>query len=215
MTMLIDHIGYIFGFGMKMRVIGRLAFPIYCFLIAEGAHYTKNPKKYALRLAIGAALAEWPFDYAFFGYWTWQYQSVMLTLLLSFFAVQAMKCFSNPALKVLAVIPFGIMAELLQTDYGWYGVALTALFALTADMPQKWLLRVVSIVAMSLPMTSMEKVILGIRVPIQLFAVGSLVPIALYNGKKRTNSKAAQWAFYLFYPLHMLVLRLIWIGMYL
>ena len=69
-TMLMDHIGavllpqYLF-----LRYIGRIAFPIYCFLLAEGVHYTNNPKKYCLRLGVGTMLSEIPFDLALFYVW--------------------------------------------------------------------------------------------------------------------------------------------------
>ena len=53
-TMLVDHVGAVLlPQYIWLRVLGRIAFPIYCFLLAEGIHYTKNPKKYGLRLGIG------------------------------------------------------------------------------------------------------------------------------------------------------------------
>ena len=209
-TMLIDHIGYMFGLGLKLRVIGRLAFPIYCFLIAEGAYHTQNPKKYALRLAIGALIAEFAFDFAFFGIWTWQYQSVMVTLLLGYLALTAMKRFDNPAVKTLSVVPFAVLADLLSTDYGWQGVLLVALFGVARDLPWKWLAQTVGMAVLFWLLPSAKKEILSIQVPIQMFGLVSLVLIGLYSGRKITRNKVVQWAFYLFYPVHMVLLRLIW-----
>ncbi len=207
-TMLIDHMAAVFGFALKWRVIGRLAFPIYCFLLAEGAHHTRNSKKYALRLAIGALLAEIPFDFAFFGRLYWGHQNVMLTLLLGFFALKAIeKCGSLPT-KLLSAIPFAALAALMNTDYGWQGVLLIALFGLVRERPEKWawLIAGMSVLFMLIP--SSIRMIFGMRVPIQIFGLASLVPMWLYSGEKASGSKLLQWGFYLFYPAHMLLLWL-------
>ena len=101
-TMLIDHIGAVLlPQYFSLRMIGRIAFPIYCFLLVEGAHYTKNPGKYALRLGIGMLLSELPFDLAFSRGWSWGYQSVMVTLLLVFLALKCMERTKNIFLKML------------------------------------------------------------------------------------------------------------------
>ena len=135
-TMLIDHVGAVFfPQNLWLRVIGRLAFPIYCFLLAEGSRYTRNPAKYALRLFIGLLLAEIPFDLALYGQISWAHQSVMFTLLLAFFLAHAMKKLPLWG-KLLVVIPFYFAAELLHTDYGGLGIVMAAVFIIGRELPE-------------------------------------------------------------------------------
>lgn len=210
LTMLLDHIGATLVPGWTLRIIGRLAFPIFCFLLAEGAHYTKNPAKYAFRLAIGAILSEIPFDFALFGGWTWYYQSVMLTMLLGFGALFSMGNCQNGLWKCLIVLPFALTAEWLQTDYGGAGVLLIAMFGLTRKMPHRNLVQTIAMgVLIWFLMPGAPVPVQGREIPIELFGILAMVPIALYSGKKHTHKKAAQWAFYLFYPVHLGVLYLI------
>jgi len=200
-TMLIDHVGAVFfPQNLWLRVIGRLAFPIYCFLLAEGARYTKNPAKYALRLFIGLLLSEIPFDLALNGQISWAHQSVMFTLLLAFFMAQTMKKLPLWG-KVLVVIPFYFAAELLHTDYGGLGIVMAAVFIIGRELPEALLFQTCGLLAVNLAWFSTSF--------IQPFAVAAMIPISLYSGKKATQSKLLQWAFYLFYPAHLLVLWLI------
>lgn len=209
-TMLIDHIGAIFVPGYALRAIGRLSFPIYCFLLAEGMHYTRDPKRYTLRLAIGALLSELPFDLAFYGGWTWSHQSVMVTLLLGAGALWLLRWQGNGLLKLAGIAVMMVTAKLLHTDYGMNGVLLIVLFGIARELPEKWLLQ---LLGMFLIFDRMSSVVMfnfaGFRITLQMLGVFAMVPIALYSGRKATNSKALQWAFYLFYPVHLAVLYLI------
>ena len=210
-TMLIDHTGAVlFPQYLSLRIIGRIAFPIYCFLLSEGVFYTKSPRKYGLRLGVGAFLSELPFDLALFGCITLQYQSVMITLLLGFVMGICMKRVSKPHWQVLLIIPFAIIAQWLNTDYGGWGIALIALFVLSRNMPQRLLVQTVGMAAICYLMDSFVMSIGGLRVPIEVFALAAMVPIALYSGEKQSKSKTLQWAFYLFYPVHLTVLFFLW-----
>ena len=220
-TMLIDHFAAVLLlelFPMSnqtvdlyyiLRIIGRFAFPIYCFLLVEGTHYTRSPRRYALRLAIGAILSELPYDLAFYGGWTMAHQSVMVTLLLGFGALEAMKRCPKPWQKLLVWIPFAVTAELLHTDYGADGVMLITLFALTRELPHRWLWQALGIWFVFSPGHAMFLYWLGgISLSVQEHAILAAIPLALYSGEKRSVSKALQWAFYLFYPVHLTVLYL-------
>lgn len=209
-SMLIDHIGATLVPWIPLRVIGRLAFPIYCFLLAEGSRHTRNPRRYGLRLAIGALLAELPFDLALFGFPAWNNQSVMLTLLMGFFALEVMKKCPNLLLKFVAVIPFALLAEWMRTDYGGMGVVLIAVFAICQDLPHGQLLRLLGVAAVLYLMPSaLVQITTSFRISIEMFALLAMIPIYFYSGRKRTTSRAVQWGFYLFYPVHLTVLLLI------
>lgn len=201
-TMLIDHIGAVFLPGYGLRIIGRISFPIFCFLLAEGARHTRSPGKYALRLAISAAVSEVPYDLLFYGGIHWQHQSVMVTLLIGLLTLVWMSRLKRfPFLPML--LGFGL-AELSGGDYGCWGVALIILFALTAEYEQQHWIQLLAMAAIFLLMNSTRIPVLGI--PIQLFGLLAMVPIGLYSGRKATANPWIQRGFYLFYPIHLFIL---------
>lgn len=208
-TMLLDHIGAAVWPSAELRVIGRLAFPIYCFLLAEGIHYTKNPKGYGLRILVGLALSEVPFDLLFFGRLTWGHQNVMVTLLLGYLYGMVQKRASDLGIRIILLLPFLFLAEWLRTDYGGWGVAMVGLFVLTRDMPNRAIWQVLGLGLISWMIGGMGVAIGHVRVPIQLFALFALLPIWCYSGHKATGNVWIQRMFYLFYPLHLAALLVI------
>lgn len=239
-TMLIDHIGATlvvraffrcpmdsaaFPFWeclyFGMRIIGRIAFPIYCFLLVEGAWRTRDPKKYGLRLFAGMLLSEIPFDLAFsptYMTYEWklttpllgfnpEFNSVMMTLLLGFGMLQCMKR-ARGFWKVAAILPFYILAERLYTDYAGMGILLIAVFALTKGKEKEKLLRLLGCaLVLCADLDIMLKY--GIGHSMESFAMLALIPIGLYSGRKLTHNRGVQWGFYLFYPVHILILALL------
>lgn len=202
-TMLIDHIGAVLVPGHGFRIVGRIAFPIYCFLLVEGAVHSRNLKKYGRRLLIGALLAELPFDYLFYGGITWEHQSVMITLLLGFLMVVWAKKRGNAMLSLPLCF---FAAEFLRTDYGGWGIAMIGIFLITMEKSREKLWQILGLALIFWCMDS-YRISLGVlQVPIQMFGLLSMVPIHFYSGRKITHSKAVQWVFYLFYPLHLLIL---------
>ena len=209
-TMFLDHVGAVLLPGVIwLRIVGRIAFPIYCFLLAEGLHYTKNPRHYGLRLFVGAVLAEIPFDIALYGTLTLRSQSVMLTLLIGFVMALSMKRVDRMEIKALLIVPFAMVAELLRTDYGGMGVVLIGLFVLTRNQPWTLPVQVAGMAVIFCLMDSIPVKIGLLSVPVEMFALLSLVPISLYSGEKASKSKVIQWMFYLFYPTHLMMLHLI------
>lgn len=205
-TMLIDHLGAVFFLWIGLRIIGRLAFPVYCFLLAEGAAHSRNHGRYCLRLLTGALLAELPFDLLFYGGVTWAHQSVMVTLLLGLVMILWWRKSGDFFLPFVLCF---LGAELLHSDYGGWGVALIGLFATTANLAGGSWIQLGGMALIFLAMEPYRVELLGLRIPVQLFGVLAMVPIRLYSGRKLTGSKWLRRAFYLFYPVHLLVLLLI------
>lgn len=205
-AMLLDHLGAAFFPGVGLRLIGRVAFPIYCFLLTEGVSHTRSPLRYGLRLGVGAVLSEVPFDLLIFGGITLRHQSVMVTLLLGFFMAEWMQ---RGKFQILPLLVCGGMAALLGSDYGFFGVMMIWVFVMTWNLPGRQWVQSLLLAAVCLGMGSAPVGVFGIRIPIELFALLALIPISLYSGEKRRHGKAAQWGFYLFYPGHLLILWLI------
>lgn len=185
------------------RSIGRLAFPIFCFLLVEGLLHTKNVRNYLIRLGIFAILSEIPFDLAFvkgntfvdnFGY-----QNVFFTLfigLLVILLIQIVEKYYGHN-SIIAVIIISIiviigcqLAEYLNTDYSSMGVLMIVSFYLFRY--NKFLL-FLSIFLLNQAFFT-----------IQGFGTISLLFIWLYNGER--GPKINKYIFYVFYPLHIMVL---------
>lgn len=208
-AMLIDHVGAVFFDRIWLRIIGRAAFPIYCFLLAEGAAFTRSRRNYALRLLAVAVLSELPFDYAIYGTWTMQHQNVMFTLLAGLLAIYAMDSMPEPWMKAVATVPFLLGTNLLHSDYGGGGVLLIAVFAVLRSNPHSRILDAAALAACLYITAGAPFLNADFTIPMELSGLTALIPIWLYNGHKRTDSRVVQRGFYLFFPAHLAVIALI------
>ena len=205
-TMLADHIGAVFIPGSFLRIIGRISFPIYCYLLTEGVCHTGNRSRYGRRLLLGLILSEIPFDLLFYGKWYWGKQSVMLTLFVGYLFCVMASHIPSIAHRMLLLIPFAYVGEQLHVDYGGWGIVMIGMFFLTKDLPRSRFQQTLWLMAISW-MISKATVTIGVLVlPIQLFAVLAMIPITLYDGRKITNNTWIQRFFYWFYPLHLAML---------
>lgn len=191
-SMVIDHIGYVlFPQHMIFRIIGRLAFPIYCFLLVEGAVHTSDKKKYLGRLFLFAMISEIPFNLVCAGkIFTLEYQNVFFTLCLGLAAVYVLQAQLNKAYSVIIILAIIFVAQIANADYGGGGVCFILLFYMFRE--QIFLKSAAFVVA--------DIFIYG---GIQSYGVLSLIPILCYNGKRGPGMK---YLFYIFYPVHLLVL---------
>ncbi len=220
--MLSDHIWATYmSFGNWMTYIGRLAFPIFAFQIAEGFVHTSNFKKYALRLLGFAIVTEIPFNLFYSSrFFNPFHQNVLFTLLLGLLAINVIdkakkdKSTKNITLSVMWLALICVASTLGFVDYGFLGMLTVVMFYVLRDFPFAWLAQLVAMVLINIVFFEGQVFpieILGktFEIPSQGFAVFSLIPIWLYGGKKGKSSKFMQYGFYAYYPVHMLILYLI------
>ena len=203
-SMFIDHVGAVlFPDVILFRIVGRLAFPIYCFLLVEGARYTHNMRQYMLRMGIFALISELPFDWAFYHRPVYlAHQNVFFTLFIGlvmiWFLEHPMNDMEIPDIvnKLIIVALAGTAAELLSTDYGFSGIATILIFYILRERALlKYLITALICIGMGW---------------IEGFAVLALIPIALYNGQRGSQTKVMQYGFYAFYPAHLLLLAFLY-----
>ena len=210
-TMLIDHVGAVFDLHMGYRVIGRIAFPLFVFLIAEGCRHTKSMEKYLIRLGLFALLSEIPFDLAFNDSIDFfNNTNIFYTLFLGTLCVYIFRIFYlfGQARKdhfwILSAIPiYGIMmaADWLGSDYGGIGVLFIFLMSAAGILKFPHIVQYVIVVLF----------MMWLYFPFIAFLAGSLISLALiafYNGRKGFSFKYDKWIFYIFYPLHLFIIYL-------
>ena len=180
-----------------LRAIGRLAFPIFCFLLVEGFVHTHDRKRYVQRLLLFGCISEVPFDLAFFRTpFTLQYQNVYWTLALGVLAMAGLAHFEKPDGSaswqgVLCAGGCAVLAFLAGTDYHAIGVLIIcALYLTRADRKKQCIV---------------GAVLFAFELPAPL----AFVFIWFYNGQRGACGRVQQWVFYWFYPVHIALLALI------
>lgn len=187
----IDNLYFWLILDSVLRGIGRAAFPIFCFLLVEGAVHTRSPRKYLLRLTSFALISEIPFDLALHNQpFYWGTQNVFFTLLAGLLVIQAFQRSPGQEWRgMLALAVLGAAAELCGTDYGAIGVAVIAVMYLLRE--RFWAASVLSLI------------LLVLLARIEIFSIPAFLILALYNGKRGRQPK---YFFYVFYPVHLLIL---------
>ena len=219
-TMLIDHFaaivikGYVNGVYAEltpeqlvlwekiydiMRNIGRTAFPLFAFLLVEGFYYTKDRKKYGMRLLLFALLSEIPYDLAINkAFWSMTRQNTMFTLLFGFLVLlfvewlgKILSEYTNGKgrellilTQLLTVAVGGLLAYVCRVDYTWKGILLIAVFYFFYGY------RGAAAVSGFCVFSSSP------------WSAPAFLLIPFYNGKRSGKGRG----FYLFYPMHLLLL---------
>ena len=204
-TMTIDHIGAIMYPNIDIfRIIGRISFPIFAFLLVEGFNHTSNKLKYFLRLLLFAVITQPIYDYAFNN----RELNILFTFSLSFLLLSSLefikkiinkynKGIENYLYKTvfysLTYILFVLFSIILNVDYQALGISLVFIFYLVPNLYLSFLLYLLAVIFLATN-------------TIQFYSLLSFLFIYMYNGEKGKNIK---YFFYLYYPLHLLILKML------
>jgi len=226
LTMFIDHMGLLlFPHILLFRYIGRLAMPLYAYLISEGAFYTRNKLKYFLEIFLMGTFCQ--SVYIIEELFSFGIRSVYLNILLTFsfslliiFPFLKMKeVYNGKGIKKAApyfllfilALSFSVFFEAfsknsvaltgisVKTDYGLMGILLPFSAAIFKDKFKKLLSFSLALVIFNIYLMP--------NLPYTWFSLAVIPLLLLYNGKR--GKKAYKYAFYLFYPLHLAFLYLI------
>ena len=195
LTMTLDHIGVqMFPGVLWLRIVGRLAFPIYAYMIAEGCAHTRNRRKYLLQMAGLALLCQLVYFFAMGSL----FQCILVTFTLSILLIYACDTGSRPltALALLGVafvtvtLPRLLPGTDFAIDYGFFGVLVPVAAYLGKTRREKLLFTAGALVALAWSVGD-----------IQWYSLAALLPLALYGGQR--GKRRMKWLFYLYYPLHL------------
>ena len=211
-----------------LTCVGRLAFPIFAFMIVEGYFHTSDVRRYLARLLVFAAISEVPFNLIFGSAAVYPYhQNVLWTFflgLLSIIAIEKGKAFAKEKGKVWISVCISILVVLagfaagtvLMVDY--YGIGVLMVLVFYFFRGRAWWCYAGQLICMYL----LNVVLLGgyyytfeigghtFEVVQQGLAMLALVPIWLYRGRQGYHAKWFQYLCYGFYPGHLLLLYVIW-----
>lgn len=204
-AMTCDHIGMqLFPQAQIFRIIGRLALPIFAYMIAEGCRYTKNKKKYLLTIAAVALVCQLVYFFAMQSL----YQCILVTFSLSIWLIFALDAaIQKPSVlhSAFAICSFAtvwfISEELpailpgFHVDYGFGGILLPVLIWLGKNKRQ------------SIGLCAIGLLLLSIGNSIQWFSLLTIPFLALYNGKR--GKVQMKYLFYIYYPAHLVLIYLI------
>ena len=206
-----------------LTLVGRLAFPLFAFLLVEGFIHTSSPRLYLVRLLTWAIIAEIPYDLMWSGkIMDPTRQNVLWTLAFGLLAMMLIHWVKNrlgnvviTGLTIALAGGFFIhLANELKLDFQGFGVMTILLFYVARSLRYSRAAQLLGLFMIHGVLMDSAPVDIPFghyiyRIPIQLFALLALFFVWSYNGRRGRQHVLAQYAFYIFYPLHMLLLGLL------
>lgn len=207
-SMILDHIKYAIPNinNFATLYLGRISFPLFAFLVSEGYKYTSDLKKYYKRLLIFGVISQIPFMLFRTLVGEWIMLNIMFTLILGLVCITIYENEKRRWVSIPAVIFISILAEIINVDYGWFGVL--SVFIIHVFKNKKiMLLTTYSGLTVLFYYYLIKMEIFSTQGMLYIIStMCSVIFILMYNGKKGKNLKRF---FYWFYPIHMLLVYIL------
>lgn len=210
-TMLIDHIGSIFYLGDTYRIVGRISFPIFAFLLTEGYKNTRSKKNYFLRVFLfGVVMQSIVILLSTFDIINTQIPlNIFLTLSTGIMMLMMIEYEESLWYKICIIFIFLIISDYVNLQYSWYGLLIIYLFYRINTRSIKMVVGFVLInIILLLYFNMLGRYYIA---NIQMYSLLALPFIILYNGKRGLKVK---YFFYFFYPIHLVILYGIYMIIY-
>lgn len=209
-AMLCDHIGDILPVKYPLlNFVGRIAFPIFAFQITNSYIHTKDIKKFMLKLLIFAFISQVPFTLFLSTFSPNNFSlNIFFTFLLGLSAILIYDKCKYKIVGIISAILISILGQFIKVDYGMFGILLIFSFYIFKDnlvlLSSSTIL--LTFLVRYLPEIIKYPTLYAINIKYAIFLCFSLIFICLYNKKQGPKLK---YFFYIFYPLHLLILFLI------
>lgn len=194
--MVIDHVGVVFFPNIIIyRIVGRLSFPIFAFLLTEGYFYTKNIKNYLIRLFIFSLIFQIPYSLTF----KTDTLNIFFTLFLGIIVLLIDDKFKNNYkyfdIKNAIIFLLIVLSQIMNMDYGYYGIITILLYKKYRDNFKKL---IIGFIFLNISISFFNN--------IQFISLFSLLIIKTYNNKLGITNKFVKYGFYFFYPIHIVLM---------
>ena len=201
--MTIDHIGAIlFPEYIVLRIIGRLAFPLFCYLIVLGVESTRNIRNYFIRLLIFGFISQVPF-YLALGYEPFESLNIFFTL--SF----GILFFIHPLFMLLSICA----SYLLNFDYGPYGIASIVAMYVLRNNTRDGIILITILNTLSFFISEIQPFSL-LALPIIFLHKNGFLKMERWANEEDSYPSWRKYFFYVYYPLHLAALHMIKVSLF-
>ncbi|NMO96501.1 TraX family protein [Paenibacillus lemnae] len=197
LTMLVDHVGLVFFSDQEIwRIIGRIAFPVYVYALVQGYQHTSSRRRYFIRLGIIALISQLPYQLAL----NPNGLNVVVTLAAGGLVLQAMDKTKSFSSAVLIAAAAALVMDLLNFDYGAYGLFLILIFRYTSSH---------MLVIWHLLLNLMFLYLYGWELQMWSLAPTLLMVYGPLIWKRLEDARVHPWVWRSFYPLHMVIIAIL------